>query len=67
MHGIQIIRKSNTYQYMHIHADTGMCISHMHRAYPICTVMYVVHIHLHMCMYYFNIHTTYIDAYVVCM
>ena len=31
--------------------NTAMCISYMHRAYAICTMMYVDHIEVHMCLY----------------
>ncbi len=66
MHGIQLLWKLNTYRYMHICTDTGLCLSHMQCyalcfwvlfCYEICTLLSVVHILVHMCLYQFYIHT----------
>jgi hypothetical protein len=45
MPGIQLLWKLNTYRYMHTYTGTALCILlHMHCAYELCTLLYVVHI-----------------------
>ncbi len=61
MHLIQLLRAEDMYRNRTIHADTTLCISYVHCAYDICTLLssacvfvcvchlctYKIHIHMH--------------------
>jgi hypothetical protein len=61
------LMSQDTYRYSQIHADTAMCISHIHCAYVICIQMYPVHMCVHMFAVCASNTCTYINPYVCCM
>ncbi len=64
---IQVLGACDTYTYKRIQDNIVTCKWHMHVSYRICTLLYLVYMLMHICVYLFQIHTRYIRSYPCCI